>query len=151
MTSRHLATIYLLAAVVSGTGTWFLAAGITSAAALAGYSLPTVVMSFGENLFGLLWAILAAIPIAVISWPFVLKYARNHSWLSRLHQEGIVTTYASKVFYRFVSSFLQDGYTAQELMSLVNAAANESVARRPQSAPSSPDMSVFTTPCPRIS
>ena len=54
MTARHLATAYLLAAVVSATGVWFFAVGTTSAAALAGYSLPTVVMSFGESLVGLL-------------------------------------------------------------------------------------------------
>ena len=126
MTTRHLATVYLLAAVVSGTGVWFFAVGTTSAAALAGYSLPTVVMSFGENLVGLLWAILAAIPIAVISWPLVLKYARHHSWVSRLHQEGNAINYANTVFYRLASSFLKNGYTAQELKTVVDAAATKS-------------------------
>ena len=112
--------------MVTATGVWFFAVGTTSAAALAGYSLPTVVMSFGESLVGLLWAILAAIPIAAISWPVVLKYARTRSWVSRLRQEGNVINYANTAFYRLASSFLKEGYTAQEPKSVVDAAATQS-------------------------
>ena len=78
MTTRHVALVYLLAAVASGTGIWFLAVGITSAIALAGHSLPAV-MLLGENLISLLWAILAAAVIAAIGWPLALKYVRRHS------------------------------------------------------------------------
>ncbi len=85
MTTRHLATIYLLAAVVSGTGVWFFAVGTTSAADLAGYSLPAVVTSLGGSMTGLLWAILGATALAAAVWPLVLHHARNRSWVSRLH------------------------------------------------------------------
>ena len=76
MTTRHLATIYFCTAVV-----WLLAAGITEAVALAGHSLPTVMMP-GENLSSLLWVILATLAIAAVCWPLVLKHARNHLWVS---------------------------------------------------------------------
>ena len=143
MATRPFAQVYLLTAIVVGAGLWCVTAGTVAAASLAEISLPSMITFLGDGLGGLPWTILSTTAIGVLAWPAVLGYARRQSWVSQpyagitthtsvasacavTHPEGNTIDYANTIFYGVAGSFLKYGYTAQELVAVVTAAATKS-------------------------